>query len=68
MFPNEVIVSKEDKDKLVRLLSEADEILEKYPYISKPDCYCVTTISRAKSFVKDAKQWCEYLHIEKEGE
>lgn len=65
-FPNEVYVSKEDKDRLVELLGEANEILEKYPYFSKPDCHCITTMSRAKGFVKDANQWCGYLHTEEE--
>ena len=65
-FPNEVYVSKEDKDRLVELLGEANAILNKYPYFSKSDCNCVTTMSRAKSSVKEANQWCSYLHTEDE--
>ena len=64
MFANEVIVSVEDKEKLVQLLTEADKILNKYPYFSKPNCHTVTTISRAKGFVSDAKKWCGYLHTD----
>ena len=65
MFTNEVIVNKKDKDRLVELLREAHEILEKYPFFSVPNHSTVTTISRAKTATKEAKQWCELLHIEK---
>ena len=65
MFINEVIVDKKDKDRLVELLTEAHEILEKYPFFSAPNHSTVTTISRAKTATKEAKQWCEYLETEK---
>lgn len=63
MFSNEVLIEKNDKDRLVDLLTEANSILEKYPYETYNCSHTVTTMSRAKSYVKDAKEWCSYLHI-----
>lgn len=63
MFSNEVLVEKSDKERLVELLREADTILNKYPYEIYDGSDTVTTMSRAKSFTKDAKKWCGYLHI-----
>ena len=64
MFENEVIVSTEDKERLVALMKEANAILEKYPYFSKPDCHTVTCVSRAKNAVKEARDWCGMLYTE----
>lgn len=63
MFSNEVLIEKNDKDRLVELLKEANTILEKYPYETYDGSYTVTTMSRAKSYVKDAEKWCGYLYI-----
>ncbi len=64
MFCNEVIVSEKDKQTLVSLLEEAHTIIERYPpfHPEYAGNMTVTTISRAKTFVKDALQWCSYLH------
>ena len=64
MFRNEVIVSEQDKAELLDLLKKANEILDKYPYWNPayPTDSPVTTISRAKGFVRDGLQWCSYLH------
>lgn len=66
MFKNEVIVEKKDKDELVALMARAKEILDRYPYNNGVHAHTVTTISRAKGFVNDAKEWCGYLHTEAE--
>lgn len=68
MFRNEVIVSEEDKQKVVELLTEVNKILEPYPYFNPEYAgdYTVTTISRAKGFAKDALKWCSYLHTASE--
>ena len=63
MFSNEVLVAKEDKERLVFLLEEANNILQKYPFSSCQGS-TVTTMSRAKNAVKEAKQWCGYLEVE----
>ena len=63
MFSNEVLVEKPDKERLVELLREANTILDKYPYEIFDGSHTVTTMSRAKSFTKDAEKWCGYLHI-----
>lgn len=63
MFSNEVLIDKSDKERLVELLTEANAILEKYPYEIYNNSYTITTMSRAKSYVKDAKTWCGYLFI-----
>ena len=62
MFTNEPLIEKADKERLVELLKEANAILEKYPYETYDGSHTVTTMSRAKSFVKDAEKWCGYLH------
>ena len=53
-------VSKEDKERLVKLLSEANQILNKYPY-TYGDVQSVR--DWAKSTVFDAKEWCDYLEV-----
>lgn len=63
MFSNEVLIEKNDKERLVGLLTEANAILEKYPYETYDGSHTITTMSRAKSYVKNAKEWCGYLHI-----
>lgn len=62
MFSNEVLVDKTDKDRLVELLNEVNEILEKYPFETYDGSHTVTNISRAKTFAKDALKWCGYLY------
>lgn len=63
MFDNEVLVEKSDKERLVKLLKEANAILNKYPHEKHGSSYIVTTMSRAKSSTKEAEQWCSYLCI-----
>ena len=59
----EVEVEPADKESLVALLNEADEILSKYPYSNDHSIHYVTTMSRAKSGVSEAAKWCSYLHV-----
>lgn len=61
-FPNEVFIDPREKERLIELLTEADAILDKYHYTSDASYHTVTTMSRAKSNVKEAKEWVEYLH------
>lgn len=63
MFSNEVLVEKSDKERLVELLREANTILNKYPYETYDGSHTVTIMSRAKSFTKEAEEWCSYLYI-----
>lgn len=63
MFSNEVLIEKSDKDRLIELLSEANAILEKYPYQIYDGSDTDTNISNVKSFTKKAAKYCEYLYI-----
>lgn len=65
MFSNEVLIDKTDKDRLTELLNEASQILDKYPYEIYDGSHTVTTMSRAKSSLKETKQWCRLLYIKK---
>lgn len=60
-FKNEVSVSEDDKKRLVSLIREVNEILEKYPYSSDYSQHTVTSISRAKSYSKEAETWINLL-------
>ena len=62
MFSNEVLVEKVDKSRLIELLNEANKILDKYQFETYDGSHTVTNISRAKTFSKDALQWCSYLY------
>ena len=53
-------VSREDKEQLVKLMSEARQILNKYPYTSG-SVKCAR--DRAKSVVFDANEWCNCLEV-----
>lgn len=64
MFENEVMITEEDKKRLIELLTEADEILKKYPFVSKTGHHTVTMMSRAKTCVADGRQWCQLLYTE----
>lgn len=66
-FPNEVFIEPKEKARLVDLLTEADAILDKYPYSSDASYHTVTTMSRAKSNVSEAKDWIELLHTTEES-
>ena len=68
MFPNEVLVKPKDKERLIELLTEADAILDKYPYSSDASYHTVTTMARAKSNVRFAKEWVEYLDTSDKAE
>lgn len=63
MFKNEVLALKEDKDRLVELINEVYNILDKYEYSSDYSIHSVTSMSRAKTAVSEAKQWISYLEI-----
>lgn len=63
MFSNEVLVDKADKERLVQLLREANDILKKYPYKIYNGSNTVTIMSRAKTITKEAEEWCNYLYI-----
>ena len=59
MQDKESIISASDKSRLIELLSEADKILDKYPYYNKPNI--ITSMTRTKNFVKEAYNWCNLL-------
>ena len=63
MFANEVLVDPADKERLVSLMKEANEILRKYPYRTDGNPYNVTNMSRAKVFAENTLEWCELLHV-----
>lgn len=66
-WSNEVYVDKNDKNRIVELLKEAETILNKYPYWAPNTEFsgAVTTMTRAKNAMKDAVQWCGYLEVKK---
>ncbi len=64
MFNGEVPVLKEDKDKLEKLISDVNVILDKYDYSSDYSCYRISAMSMAKGFSKDARKWIGYLETE----
>lgn len=66
MFNGEVPVLKEDKDKLEKLISDVNVILDKYDYSSDYSCCRISAMSRAKGFSKDAKEWIRLLETEEE--
>lgn len=53
-------VSMKDKDRLMELISEAKQILDRYDY-TKSSHNCVR--DRAKSSIFDAYEWCSYLEV-----
>lgn len=59
----EVTIKVEDKERLIKLITEAHSILEKYPFFGE-DIYYVTTMSRAKSAVNSAKEFVEIIPTE----
>lgn len=61
IFENEVIISEVDKNEALYHIRAVNKILNKYPYCS---CYAntVTTVSRAKTYSKNAEEWIGYLH------
>ena len=62
MFDNEVLIEKSDKEKIIKLINEINEILEKYPYQNQFNAAnTVTVMSRAKTAVKEAKHNIESL-------
>lgn len=63
MFDNDIFIIESDKERLMELLKEADLILNKYPYVTFHESKKITAMSRAKTSVKEARQWCNYLHI-----
>lgn len=58
----EVLVENSEKEELVKLLTQADNLLSKYEYSNDYSIHYVTVMSRAKSAVAEAKKWCELLH------
>lgn len=62
MFSNEVLIDKEDKKRLVKLLLEASSILGKYSFEIYDGSHTVTTMSRAKNAIREAGKWCSLLH------
>lgn len=61
MNDNEVLIEKTDKERLVELLDEANSILDKYPFYVGNKITMVTAMSRAKGFVRQARDWCGLL-------
>ena len=62
MFPNEVLIDKNEKRKLLELATEANKILEKYEYSSDYSHHTVTCMSRTKTLGKEFLQWCSFLY------
>lgn len=59
-----VYVTNEDKEELIKYIDAINEILNKYPYSNDYSDHFVTTMSRAKSFSKDAQKWIGYLDVQ----
>lgn len=59
---NEALVDRDDKERLIELLSEANSILERYERSSKPGFHTVTTVTRAKNATAEALDWCRWLY------
>ena len=53
VFPNEVLIDKKEKERLVELATEANKILEKYEYSSNYSHHTVTCMSRVKTLGKE---------------
>ena len=62
MFPNEVLIDKIEKEKLLELATEANKILEKYENSSDYSHHTVTCMSRVKTLGKEFLQWCSFLY------
>ena len=62
MFPNEVLIDKIEKEKLLELSTEANKILEKYEHSSDYSHHTVTCMSRVKTLGKEFLQWCSFLY------
>lgn len=63
MFKSEVIVSEKDKGEMMVYLQRTKDILDKYPYFTCNE-HVVTTMSRAKSALLEARKWIGYLYTE----
>lgn len=68
MFPNEVLIDKNDKEKLVELATEANKILKKYEYSSDYSCHSSTCMGQTKTLGKKFLEWCTYLYTKEEVE
>ena len=66
MLANEVLITKKDKERLIKLAKEANAILEKYEYSLDYSQHAVTCMNRAKSLGEEFLQWCTYLYTNKE--
>lgn len=62
MFQNEVLIDKDDKERLIELISEVNEILEKYQYNLDYYQHTVVAMNKAQFFCKDLLKWCSYLY------
>ena len=63
MFKSEVICDKDDKRKLILLMKEVKEILDKYPYSLDYHEHTVTAMSRAKTSCNELQRNIEILYI-----
>ena len=63
MFKSEVLIELEDKKRLLKLLSEAQTILDKYPYSNDHSDNFITAMSRAKTSVKKLSDEVRCLYI-----
>lgn len=62
MLQNEVLIDKNDKERLIELISEVNGILEKYQYNLDYYQHTVVAMSRAQFLGKDLLKWCSYLY------
>lgn len=63
MLRGEVICDKKDKDKLLSLVDEMKEILDKYEYSSDYSANTVTSMCRAKNSCSELQRNIKTLYI-----
>lgn len=67
MFENEVLIEIDDKRRLINLVNEMKDILDKYPYYDIRDLHThklcpITLMSYAKNSVNDVDKWIKLLY------
>lgn len=67
MFENEVLIEIDDKRRLINLVNEMKDILDKYPYYEIRDLHVhklcpITLMSYAKNSINDVDKWIKLLY------
>lgn len=65
MIRGEVVCKKEDKEKLISLVGEIREILNKYPYSTEYGANTVTSMTLAKNSCDTLERNIRLLSVEK---